>query len=182
MTLTYQRLQTRDPAAVEALVREHHADIYRLALSILGDPAEADDAAQESLLRAWDSLDAYRGDAAISTWLYAITVNVCRARLKKRRRGLLLQQRLKRLFQAGVERQPHPEEQAIRQDRDERLWQAVQGLREKHRLPVLLHYYHDLPVAEIARVLEIPEGTVLSRLYWARKKLLAEYQRAGSEG
>ena len=182
MILTIERLRARDPAAMEALVREHHAAVYRLALSILGDTAEADDAAQECFLRAWDGLEAYRGEAAVSTWLYAITVNVCRGRLKKRRSGLRLQERLRAFFQTGVERPLLPEELTLQSERDERLWQAVQDLREKHRLPVILHYYHDLPVAEIARVLKVPEGTVLSRLYWARKKLLAEYLRTGSSG
>ena len=63
MILTIERLRARDPAAMEALVREHHAAVYRLALSILGDTAEADDAAQECFLRAWDCL-LYTSDAA----------------------------------------------------------------------------------------------------------------------
>jgi RNA polymerase sigma-70 factor, ECF subfamily len=66
---------------------------------------------------------------------------------------------------------PSVEEQTIQHESNQTLWRAVQHMNEKHRIPIVLRYYHDLPVAEIAAILRIPEGTVHSRLNTARRQL-----------
>ena len=71
--------------AVEALVLAHQAEVFRLAVSVLGDPAEAEEATQDALIAALTALETYRGEASLTTWLYTITVNACRARFRKRR-------------------------------------------------------------------------------------------------
>ena len=159
-----------DALAIETLVRDYRQPVYRLALSILDDPAEADEAAQDSFVAALRALDTFRGEAAFTTWLYAITINVCRARLRRRR----TQTRLKAALRAVLRlrsNMPDPEAAALREESDARVWQAVSALDEKHRLPVILRYYHDLSIAEIARTLKINEGTVHSRLHAARERL-----------
>ncbi len=159
-----------DVRALEALACAHQAAIYRLALSILDDPAEADEVTQDILVMLFRGRSPYRGAAAFTTWLYAITVNVCRARLRKRRARARLSQALQAVFRLSGPAE-HPETRAEHDERDGALWQAVNALDEKHRLPVILRYYHELPVAEIARVLGISEGTVHSRLHTARERL-----------
>jgi RNA polymerase sigma-70 factor (ECF subfamily) len=67
-----------------------------------------------------------------------------------------------------------PEAVAAQHERDAELWRAINRLDEKHRLPLVLHYYHDLPTAEIAQILQISEGTVHSRLHIARGHIRAE--------
>lgn len=169
--LWLERCRAGDPGAIEALVSTHRPAIYRLALSILDDPAEADEATQETFLAALRALPGYRGDAAFSTWLYRIGVNVCRGRLRRGRAW----QRLKDAVQAAqrwvVESPPTPEAAAARRETHAAVGRAVQALGEKHRLPVILRYYHGLSVAEIAQVLEVNEGTVHSRLSIARDRL-----------
>ena len=157
-----------EPLAIERLVQIHQQDVYRLALSILDDPDEADDATQEVFLAALRSLDSFRGDASLKTWLFSITINLCRSRLQRGKSRARLRQILQSLFRSN---RTHPESEAIQHEADSELWRAVHALDEKHRIPVILRYYHDLPVAEIAEILGIPVGTVHSRLNHARERL-----------
>lgn len=167
---TFRHTLTGDAASVESLVHACYPAVYHLAVSILNDPHEAEDAAQEALLAAVMALDRYRGESSFKTWLYAITINTCRGHLRKRRmRGSITAALAMILPLSGSERSP--EEAATRSDSDRRLWAAVDMLDEKHRLPILLRYAHELPVAEVAEVLGISEGTVHSRLHYAREKL-----------
>jgi RNA polymerase sigma-70 factor, ECF subfamily len=160
-----------DSPAIERFVHTYQRDIYRLALSILDDPTEAEDATQEALLAALRALDSFRGNSSFSTWLYAITINLCRTRLQHHKRGERLLEVLKGILHINSARPPSVEEGAIQNESDSALWRAIRDMDEKHRIPIVLRYYHDLPVAEIARVLHIPEGTVHSRLNTARKQL-----------
>lgn len=170
-----------DGLAVEQLVREFQPRLFRLALSVLDDGspnghAEAEEATQDAILAALRALDTYRGDASLSTWMYAITINLCRNRLRARQRRA----RVRRLFQAlttPIDDAPqHPETTLIQQESDTGLWGAVNTLDEKHRLPIILRYYHELSVTEIAQILDLPEGTVHSRLNKARQKLKDGYR------
>jgi RNA polymerase sigma-70 factor (ECF subfamily) len=167
-----ERYRAGDSDAAEALVRAHQQQVFRLALSILDDPAEADEAAQDAFVAALNALDQYRGEAAFSTWLYRITVNVCRGRLRQRRSRERLRDALTNVLRLAGN-PPRPEEAAFLRERDTALWRAVRALDDKHRLPLVLHYYHELPTAEIAQVLGISEGTVHSRLHTARLRLRA---------
>ncbi len=157
-----------EPLAIERLVQTHQQAVYRLALSILDNPDEADDATQEVFLAALHSLDSFRGDSSLKTWLFSITINLCRSRLQRGKSRTRLRQILQSLFRSD---QAHPESEAIQHEADSELWQAVHTLDEKYRIPIILRYYHDLPVAEIAEMLRIPVETVHSRLNHARERL-----------
>ena len=168
-----QRCQAGEMAAMQDLIRANQSAVFRLALSILDDPADAEEATQDTFLTALRALDRYRGDSTFTTWLYRITVNICRSRLRKRHaRTRLLQalQSLSRLIGVGS---THPEDIAIQRENNAILWKAINTLDEKHRIPIILYYYHDLSVSEIAGVQGVREGTVLSRLYTARERLRA---------
>ncbi len=166
---TLRRSLTGDTASIETLIHASYPAVYHLAVSILNDPHEAEDAAQEALLAAVASLDRYRGDASFKTWLYAITINTCRGMLRKRRVRQSVQMALRSILPPASA--PTPEEAASQNDANRRLWAAVDSLDDKHRLPVVLRYAHDMPVMEIAAILGISEGTVHSRLHYAREKL-----------
>jgi len=159
-----------DSLAIERLVQTWQQDVYRLALSILDDPADADDATQEVFLSALRALESFRGHASFKTWLFSIAINVCRNRLQRAKRRGRLQQILQSLF---AQEQAHPEKETVQNESDSELWQAVRTLDDKHRIPVILRYYHDLPVNDIAEMLGIPSGTVHSRLNHAREQLRA---------
>ncbi len=158
-----------DLAAIENFVRAYQQDVYRLALSILDDAPEAEDATQETLLAALRALDSFHGTSSLRTWLYSITVNLCRTRLQRHKRHERLTKILGEILR--VRSTSSVEETAIQEESSEALWRVIHSMDEKHRIPVVLRYYHDLSVAEIARVLQIPEGTVHSRLNTARRQL-----------
>src|ERR1700689_5147860 len=82
----------RRTEAFEALLAAYQNKVFRLCYSMLGDRAQAEDAAQESFLRIWKSLDRYRGDAAIGTWIFSITRNVCLTAISKRRKSASLEE------------------------------------------------------------------------------------------
>ena len=159
-------------AAIEELVSLYQPMVYRMALSLMDDPAEADEAAQEALVQALSALDSYRGEAAFTTWLYAITLNICRGRWRQRRTRERLAQVVGALFHlARAEEAAPPETAALHHEQEASVWQALQALPENLRLPVILRYYHDLPVAEMARGLGVSERTVHTRLRAAHERL-----------
>jgi len=165
-----------EPQAIEAWVASHQLPIYRLALSILDDgseigAAEADEAVQDVFLAALRSLHAYRGEAGTQTWLYAITLNVCRGRLRKRRSRQRLQQTLSSLFHIHHQASPPVEEIALERQHQASIWQAIRCLPANQRLAITLRYYHNLPLAEIARIAGCTERTVQNWLHAAHEQL-----------
>lgn len=165
--------QQGDGQAIEQLVQEYHPQVYRLACSILDDANDADEAAQDVLLTALKASASYRGEASLTTWLYTITVNVCRDRLRKRRTRERLAQAMQVLARLTGGQNASPEDESIRSEGQAAIRQAVNALGEKQRIPIILRYYHELPVAEIATILGIREGTVCSRLSIGRDQLRA---------
>lgn len=164
-------LEAAAPLAVDEFVRAYQQGVYRLAFSILEDADEAEDATQEALVAAVGKLETFRGQSALRTWVYAIALNVCRRRLQKRRSGQRLIDVLQSWLHLRSEAPLLPEEAALDHEVQTGVARAVRALDEKHRLPVILRYYHDLPVSEIAQVLGLSEGTVHSRLFTARERL-----------
>lgn len=158
-----------DSAVIESFVQTYQRDVYRLALSILDNSTEAEEATQDTLLAALRSLDSFRGASSLKTWLYSITANICRTRLQQSRRRTRLARVLGAILRLGSS--PSVEEDAMQRESDQSLWRTIHTMNEKHRIPIVLRYYHDLSVAEIAKILQIPEGTVHSRLNTARKQL-----------
>jgi len=163
-------ITTGQALSIECLVGEFYPYIRRLALSILDDPHEADDAAQETFIAADRAFSEFRGEAQVKTWLSAIAVNVCRGRLRKRKVRLTLQRTLNASHIQDTT-SASIEAVAVGHEAEQQLWSAVDHLDEKHRLPVLLRYVHEMSVPEIARVLDLKEGTVHSRLHYARYAL-----------
>jgi RNA polymerase sigma-70 factor, ECF subfamily len=166
---------------VEEWIERYYPDIYRLALTILHDPDEAADAAQDCFAAADRAAAGFHYEASPKTWLYAIAINTCRSRLRKWKTQRALVETVKSI-QSLFERQPSPEEQVIASEQDAWLRDAVRRLDEKHRLPIVLYYLEDLPVREIAYILGINEGTVHSRLFYARNQLLQAARRSHING
>jgi RNA polymerase sigma-70 factor (ECF subfamily) len=167
------RAQTGDATAAEQLVHTYHPPIYRLASAMLDDPAEADEAAQEALITAIDRLDSFRGEASFSTWLYAIALNECRGRLRKRRARERLAQVLHAVLRLDLSPPVSVESAVIEQQQNMALWRAIQALPDKQREVILLRYYSELKIVEIARVLGITDRAVRARLRSANDRLRA---------
>ena len=175
-----QQAQANDAAATEALVREYYEHVLRLCLSVLDDAAEAEDAAQETFISAARDLPSYRGEAEPKTWLYAIAVNTCRGRLRKRRARQRLENSLRAVYSL-FQKSADPEQTIVQDEANWQVWRAVDDLSEKHRLPVILRYVHELSASEIAAVLGLREGTVHSRLHYARQYLHARLSQPGRD-
>ncbi|MBN1149183.1 MAG: RNA polymerase sigma factor [Anaerolineales bacterium] len=157
---------------IEALAAAYYSYICRLACSILDDPGEADDVAQETFIAAARALQGFRKQATPKTWLTSIAVNLCRGRLRRRRARATLQAALESLH--FLRTPGDPEQISIQNENHRQLWQAVDALDEKHRLPIILRYVHELTIPEIAESLGLNQGTVHSRLHYARQKLMSQ--------
>ncbi len=158
-------------AAIEMFVHQYESSVFRLALSIVGDPAEANEITQETFIAALRSLPAYQEKNSLKAWLYTIALNRCRSHLRKRKILERLRTTLTTIFQIETEKQILPEEAAIQSEKEAQLWNALNQLDERHRTVVVLRYFHELSVAEISEILSISEGTIHSRLHNAREKL-----------
>ena len=130
----------------------------------------ADDLTQEVGLRALEAYGRFRGAAAESTWLYRIAVNVV-LRWRERRSGMADTVALHAIAAPAAPAEESPERLALRADADARIRCAVEALPDDLRTPLLLHAWEGLKYREIAAVLEVPPGTVMSRLYAARQRL-----------
>jgi RNA polymerase sigma-70 factor (ECF subfamily) len=169
------RLRAGDAAAFEDLVTAYQHRVFGVALRMLGNAAEAQEVAQEAFIRAHRALADFRGDARLSTWLYAITSRLCLSRLAagERRLGRQGEEALLRLADRG----PAPDAVLERRELETALGRAIAELPEDHRIVVVLRDLEGLSYEEIARVLELPLGTVRSRLHRARTDLKDKLER-----
>lgn len=173
------RLRAQESDAFEVLVHEHEREIYQLAHRMLRDREEAMDATQEAFLRAFRALPRFRGEASLRTWLYGITLNVCRNRLTAAsRRHREQEEPLTRHDEEGEERSrplgdpaPGPEQVAWAAELRQALEGALAALPPDHREVVVLREMQELDYEEIAAILGCALGTVKSRLARARVAL-----------
>jgi RNA polymerase sigma-70 factor (ECF subfamily) len=180
-----RRFQRGQPRAFEALYDRFKDYVYRTAFFVTRNSGDAEEAVQETFLDVLRALPNYRveGPARFETWLYRVTVNRCRSRMRRKRLPSAdwdeFEERLERIPE------PHPnhdpEGVALRRERAVELWRAVDKLPEKQRVVVLLRYQQGLSYSEIAQTLGVKEGTVKSRLYYAHRKLKEQLQPAEGE-
>ncbi len=158
-------------AAIEMFVHQYETGVFRLALSIVGDPAEANEVMQETFIAALRSLPAYQDKKSFKAWLYTIALNHSRSHLRKRKVLERLRMTLNNIFQVETERQVSPEDAIIQSEKEAQIWNALNQLDERYRIVVVLRYFHELSIAEISEILSVNEGTIHSRLHNAREKL-----------
>jgi RNA polymerase sigma-70 factor (ECF subfamily) len=157
-------------AAWVALAREHQAAVFRLAYLLLGDPHEAEDAAQEAFIRAYRALDRFDERRPLRPWLLGITANAARNRRRSAGRRLAA---LRRLAQGSLETVTRPDWEEGRAWEAETLRLALGRLGEADREVISLRYYMELSEAETAAALGAPLGTVKSRTHRALGRLRA---------
>ena len=169
-----------DRAAFGVLVDRHRPRALRLASHVLGDPVEAEDAAQEACLHAFLSLDRLRDPERFAAWLCGIVVNLCRMRLRARRADLALEDwdggRVARGF-TWSEVQPSPEAAYEIRELHRLVLNGIALLPPEQQVVVRLHYLDGLTLAEIGVLAGAPLGTVKARLHRARERLRAELAR-----
>lgn len=181
-TALLQRAKRGDGAAFDALVLRHQQVVFAVALRMLGDRAEAEDVAQDAFVRAWRGLGMFRQEAKLSTWLIAITVNLCRNRRRwwaRRRRILVASLDDPRETMDGAVAQevpdasPSPSAMAERREREQQLLSGLQLLGDVERSVIILRDLQACSYEEIAMAMGCRIGTVKSRLSRARLRLRA---------
>lgn len=173
-----QRCKQGELAAFTQLFREHEARLYRLAVTILRNERDAEDALQDAYIRIFVRIKSFRGKSAFETWMMAILVNVCRDRLRRRklRRALPLDWLRHRAGDGEVVKDVGSRIQR------QTLWALVDRLDDKHRLPVILHYHEGWSCGEAAEILGVRTSTVYSRLNTARVQLRIMLQAESRQG
>lgn len=151
-------------AAFEQLVQARLDDTYRLARLILRDAQEAEDATHDAFIRAWQEHRRLRDPDRFEAWFSRILVNACRDRL--RRRKIRRHDDLDRAAASPAQDDGH-----LGVDDRDAIGRAFASLSPDHRIAVVLRYYRDLPVEEVARAVGAPVGTVRSRLHYALRHL-----------
>lgn len=161
------RAQEGDRNAYSELVRAHTQGVLNVIYRMCGDMHVAEDAAQETFIQAWLKLKSYRPQSSLKTWLYRIAVNTAIDMLRKEKRILPSEIDDLNLRDSN----PGPEALAANSEQTEMVQEAVLALPDASRAVLVLREFEGLSYKEIAESLEIPVGTVMSRLNYARKLL-----------
>ena len=160
------------PDAFEAVVEAYQRPIYNLCYRMLGEPGAAEDAAQETFLRAFQHRASYDPARPFKTWLLSIASHYCVDRLRRRRLiWLSADDDLLLDHPSLTESSPRPETVVIRREESAQIQQFLDGLRPHDRCAIILRYWHGLSYVEIAAVLGATVASVKSRLHRARQTL-----------
>jgi len=163
-----------ETAAFEALVRRHERRVFRLLVRMLGSPSEAEDVAQETFLNLHRHGHRFRGDARFSTFVYRVAANAALNRRRTIGRGQARERNLAENQASGLAAPlppADPEREAAGAQLRSRVQEALLALNPTLRLPLVLYDIEGLGYSEVARVLELAEGTVKSRIHRARQAL-----------
>ncbi len=176
-----ERLKRRDEAAFNELVRLYQGKIYRLVFRMIGDAGEAEDLAQEVFVTVFKSIDGFRGDSKLSTWMYRVATNHCKNRIKYL--GRRAHKKKKEFDEVGdrdaIESAsmstsatvPRPDEMADAKQMESLIKKALGELPDDQRELVVLRDIENMTYEEIQEVTGLPAGTVKSRLHRARLAL-----------
>jgi len=170
--------QKGDMQAFEELVARHRDKIYARAFSVLRNEEEAIDLSQEAWVKAWQRLKQFHGDSSFSTWMTRIVINLCLDQLRRRKRQQTDSLDVLNDESGGVERYMppvtiNPTARLERAEIRKRIDSAMEQLSDAHRTVLVLHEFEQLEYKEIARMMECSIGTVMSRLFYARRRLAA---------
>ena len=170
--------QKGDMAAFEELVARHRDKIYARAFSMLRNEDDATDLSQEAWVKGWQRLHQFQGDSSFATWMTRIVINLCLDQLRKNKR--IKSESIDEMNEetGGVERQmpvitPNPTENLERGELRQRIDKALGQLSYEHRTVLILHEFEELEYKLIAKKMGCSIGTVMSRLFYARRKMAA---------
>ncbi len=181
-----RRAQKGDMVAFEELVARHRDKLYARAFSMMRNEDEAIDLSQEAWVKGWQRLKQFQGESSFVTWMTRIVINLCLDQLRKQKRHRAESIELLEEESGGVERQmlpvvaANPTERLERAELRARIDRALGQLSYEHRTVLILHEFEELEYKEIAKKMQCSIGTVMSRLFYARRKmanLLAGFKR-----
>jgi len=170
--------QKGDMAAFEELVARHRDKIYARALSMMRNEQEAIDLSQEAWVKGWQRLKQFQGEASFGTWMTRIVINLCLDQLRKQKRQRTESIEAMTEESGGVERHMpvltvNPTAGLERQELRQRIDRALNQLSYEHRTVLVLHEFEEMEYKQIAKAMDCSIWTVMSRLFYARRKLAA---------
>ena len=179
--------QQGDMQAFEELVARYRDKIYARAFSMMRSEEDAIDLSQEAWIKAWQRLKQFHGESSFGTWMTRVVINLCLDQLRKQKRHRVESLEAMDEESGGVERQMpvvtvNPTEGLERQELRVRIDKALGQLSQEHRTVLVLHEFEEMEYKEIARVMECSIGTVMSRLFYARRRLAALLVNINKEG
>ena len=168
--------QQGDTDAFEELVARHRDKIYARAYSMMRNEEEAIDLSQEAWVKGWQRLVQFHGESSFGTWLTRIVINLCLDQLRKQKRQRTESIEAMSEESGGVERQmpvvtPNPTAGLERRELRQRIDRALNQLSHEHRTALILHEFEEMEYKEIAKTMGCSIGTVMSRLFYARRKM-----------
>ena len=166
-TSLIEQAQNGDRNAFGELVRRHYQGVVLVVYRMCGDTGLAEDAAQEAFMRAWVNLASYQPKGCLRNWLYRIAINAALDVLRRKPEEKLEDEEALRM----PDQEANPETALIEKEQVVLLQQAMKSLSEAARTVLILREYGRLSYQEIASVLDVPVGTVMSRLNYARNRL-----------
>src|SRR5438874_4060695 len=170
--------QQGDMVAFEELVARHRDKIYARAFSMMRNEEEAIDLSQEAWIKGWQRLAQFQGEAGFATWMTRIVINLCLDQLRKQKRHRAESIEAMDEESGGVERQMpvvtvNPTAGLERVELRQRIDKAMAQLSHEHRTVLILHEFEEMEYKQIAKTMDCSIGTVMSRLFYARRKLAA---------
>src|SRR5881628_1286127 len=170
--------QRGDMVAFEELVARHRDKIYARAYSMMRNEEEAIDLSQEAWIKGWQRLKQFQGESSFGTWMTRIVINLCLDQLRKQKRHRSESIEAMDEESGGVERQMpvvtvNPTAGLERQELRQRIDRALSQLSYEHRTVLVLHEFEEMEYKQIAKVMGCSIGTVMSRLFYARRKMAA---------
>ncbi len=170
--------QRGDMAAFEELVARHRDKIYARAYSMMRNEEEAVDLSQEAWIKGWQRLGQFQGESSFGTWMTRIVINLCLDQLRRQKRQRAESIEAMSEESGGVERQmpvltPNPTAGLERGELRRRIDRALSQLSYEHRTVLVLHEFEEMEYKEIAKTMGCSIGTVMSRLFYARRKMAA---------
>ncbi|MFZ5802007.1 MAG: RNA polymerase sigma factor [Candidatus Omnitrophota bacterium] len=179
--------QAGDRAAFGKLVNSYYEMVYGVAFGVLHLREAALDVCQNVFLKAFQEICRFEGKSKLKTWLYRIAVNAALDEYRRRKPVLPLEVKKDPNEEGTVpvdipDRRPGPRDDAVRGELQRLVRKAMEGLSEEHRTVLFLREWDDMSYEDIAELLKIEVGTVMSRLFYARKRLGEQLTRAGLWG
>ena len=176
-----QAARTGDMVAFEQLVARHRDKIYARAFMMMRNEDEAVDLSQEAWVKGWQRLVQFQGESSFTTWMTRIVINLCLDQLRKRKRKRAESIEALEEESGGVERlMPvvlvNPTERLERAELRVRIDEAMSKLSEAHRTVLVLHEFEHMEYKNIAKTMNCSIGTVMSRLFYARRKMASLLQ------